>query len=162
MNFTAKHIPFRQACAFIAAHHRHHKPPQGCIVCIGLFQAAELVGVAVIGRPVSRMIQARGDTVELTRLCVLEDVPFAASALQARARRVAQALGYSKLITYTLPEEGGASLRAAGAVQEGEAGGGQWTRPSRGRALASDEITGRKIRSAWALRPDPVNLGVFA
>lgn len=38
----------------------------------------------------------------------------------------AERLGYRRLGTYTLPEEGGASLRAAGWRLIGEAGGGSW------------------------------------
>jgi hypothetical protein len=30
-------ITFRQACDFIAEHHRHHKPTVGCKFAIGLF-----------------------------------------------------------------------------------------------------------------------------
>lgn len=54
------------------------------------------------------------------------------SMLYAAAWRACKALGYRRLVTYTLPEEGGASLRAAGWVCIGEAGGGSWsckTRP---------------------------------
>lgn len=42
-------------------------------------------------------------------------------------------MGYRKLVTYTMPEEGGASLRAAGWRCIGKAGGGAWSRPSRPR-----------------------------
>lgn len=42
-------------------------------------------------------------------------------------------MGYRRLITYTLPEEGGASLRAAGFRLVGEAGGGSWSRKGRPR-----------------------------
>ncbi|MBS1831245.1 MAG: hypothetical protein JST65_00950 [Acidobacteria bacterium] len=38
-----------------------------------------------------------------------------------------------RLVTYTLPEEGGTSLRAAGFRCLGEAGGGSWNVPSRPR-----------------------------
>ncbi|KKK75729.1 hypothetical protein LCGC14_2870800, partial [marine sediment metagenome] len=47
------------------------------------------------------------------------------------ARRATFALGYSRLGTYTLPSEGGASLRASGWKLLGERGGGNWSRPSR-------------------------------
>ncbi len=42
-------------------------------------------------------------------------------------------MGYRRLITYTLPEEGGASLRAAGFRLIGNAGGGSWSRRERPR-----------------------------
>jgi hypothetical protein len=55
--------------------------------------------------------------------------------LYGAARRIAFAMGYTKIVTYTLPEEGGASLRAAGWKNEGEAGGGSWSRDKRQRDL---------------------------
>jgi hypothetical protein len=42
-------------------------------------------------------------------------------------------MGYKRLITHTLPHEGGTSLRATGFTLIGEAGGGSWSRPSRQR-----------------------------
>ena len=87
---TVTPINFDEANAFVAQHHRHHKPMPGCKFCIAVSDAEGKVrGVAMIGRPVAR--------------------------------------GYRKLITYTLPEEGGASLRAAGWRLLGERGGGSWS-----------------------------------
>lgn len=47
--------------------------------------------------------------------------------------RAAFALGYERIGTYTLPEEGGASLRAAGWKLLGKRGGGTWDRRLRPR-----------------------------
>jgi hypothetical protein len=49
-------VTFRDACAFIATHHRHHKPPVGMKFAIGVARADSggLVGVATVGRPVAR------------------------------------------------------------------------------------------------------------
>lgn len=110
--FTTRWIPLREAAGFVARHHRHHAPPQGGIVALGLYEADRLVGVGILGRPVSRVAQANGDA-ELIRLCVLPHVEHAASALQGRVRRVAQVLGFRRLITYTLADEGGISLRCS-------------------------------------------------
>lgn len=149
--FQTRWVPLREAGRFVAKHHRHHVPARGGIVALGLWEGERLVGVGIIGRPVSRELQARG-VAEVTRLCVLPEVRHAASALQARLRRAAQALGFARLVTYTLPEEGGASLRAAGCQADLElAGGGEWTRPSRERDPASHP-TGRKIRWWTALK----------
>ncbi len=57
----------------------------------------------------------------------------ACSMLYGAAWRAARALGWLRLVTYTLPEEGGASLRAAGWRCIGEAGGGSWSRANRPR-----------------------------
>lgn len=53
--------------------------------------------------------------------------------LYGACRRAAFALGYRKLVTYTLQDESGSSLRAAGYVCLGEAGGGSWSRLERPR-----------------------------
>ena len=53
--------------------------------------------------------------------------------LYRAAWRAAKAMGYRRLITYTLPEEGGGSLKGAGFKLVGERGGGKWTCKSRPR-----------------------------
>lgn len=71
-------------------------------------------------------------TLEITRVAT-DGTKNACSALYGAARRATFALGYTRLLTYTLPEEGGSSLRAAGYRLVGEAGGGSWSRTSRPR-----------------------------
>ena len=124
-------LTLREASAFIEQYHRHHDPPRGCIFCVGVELAGSVAGVAVIGRPVSRMLQD-GWTAEVTRVAT-DGTKNACSILYGAAWRAARALGYRRLVTYTLPEEGGASLRAAGWTTIGEAGGGSWSRTSRPR-----------------------------
>jgi hypothetical protein len=116
-------ITLREAAAFVAEHHRHHKPPQGALFAIAVSEGDTVVGVAVIGRPVARMAND-GWTAEVTRLCTTGE-RNACSMLYGAAWRAAKAMGYRKLITYTLPEEGGSSLRGAGWTCLGEAGGGR-------------------------------------
>ena len=111
--------------------HRHHKPPQGGIFALAVAEAETVRGVAIVGRPVARRAQD-GWTAEVTRVCT-DGARNACSMLYAAAWRASKAMGYRKLITYTLAEEGGASLRGAGWKCLGEAGGGLWTRPSRPR-----------------------------
>ena len=126
-------ITFEEACEFISRHHRHHLPPVGWKFGVAANDGENVVGVAVIGRPVSRMIQSQQPyTLELIRLCT-DGTKNAASFLLGAARRATFALGYKRLITYTLENEGGASLRAAGWKEIGRAGGGSWDRPSRPR-----------------------------
>jgi len=125
-------ISLREANYFIAQHHRHHKPARGCFFCIAVCEDhGEVCGVAVVGRPVSRMLD-NGYTAEVTRLCTA-GTRNACSMLYGAARRAVFALGYRRIITYTLPEEGGASLRGAGWRLLGERGGGTWNRKSRPR-----------------------------
>lgn len=143
--FQTRWIPLREAHRFVARHHRHHAPAQGGIVALGLWEGDRLLGVGILGRPVSRELQAQG-AVEVTRLCTIDEAQHAASALYGRLRRVAQAMGFIRVVTYTLPEEGGASLRAAGFQPDLTlTAGGEWDTPSLRRNPANFP-TARKIR----------------
>jgi hypothetical protein len=56
-----------------------------------------------------------GSTVEVTRCCVKMEAPKGTpSALYGACWRAARALGWRRLVTYTLQSESGASLRGAG------------------------------------------------
>lgn len=121
-----------EANAFVAANHRHHKPVPGAKFALAVSdEAGQVRGVAIVGRPVARMSD-NGWTLEVNRCCT-DGAKNACSMLYGAAWRAARALGYKRLVTYTLPEEGGASLRAAGWKLLGQAGGGSWDRKSRPR-----------------------------
>lgn len=124
-------ISFRDANKFVADMHRHHKPVRGHKFSIAVTDGEKIRGVAIIGRPVARLADD-GWTLEVNRLCT-DGARNACSMLYGAAWRAAKALGYKRLITYTLPSEGGASLRAAGWQLVGEAGGGTWNRKDRPR-----------------------------
>jgi len=111
-------ITLREAKAFILENHRHNDPPHGHKFSIGLKQDGRLVGVVVVGQPIARR-NCDGYTAEITRCCVLEGQRNANSRLYATAIRAAQAMGYKRVITYTLPEESGASLKAVGFLHDG-------------------------------------------
>ena len=121
----------REANAFVKARHRHHDPTRGCILVLACAEDERVTGVAIVGRPSARLAQD-GYTAEVTRVCT-DGTYNACSILYAAAWRAARAIGYLKLITYTLREEGGASLKAAGWRCIGEAGGGSWSRKDRPR-----------------------------
>jgi hypothetical protein len=133
----------RAACSFVGQHHRHHKPPRGGLFAVAAAREGTIVGVAIVGRPVARRL-ADAWTAEVTRLCVLDGQRNACSMLYGACWRAAKALGYRRLVTYTLPEEGGTSLRAAGWRLIGEAGGGSWDRAERPRV--DEHPTQRKLR----------------
>lgn len=133
--YIRRWISLRDACAFVDQHHRHHQPPQGGIGAIAChLPDGELIGVAIIGRPVARLLAGAG-VAEITRLCVIEGNKHAASWLYTRAKRLAQAWGFDRVVTYTVPilGESGASLRAAGFAACGETAGGSWSRRTRER-----------------------------
>lgn len=124
-------ISFKEACAFVSANHRHHAAPRGHRFSLAAYIGNRLVGVAIVGRPTSRCVD-RHRFCEVTRLCT-DGSRNACSFLYGAARRAVAALGYERLLTYTLPEEGGASLRAAGFQHMGQTRGGSWDTPSRPR-----------------------------
>lgn len=138
-------MTLREAKAFIEEHHRHHKPPVGALYAIGASDRSQIVGVVVVGRPVARMAD-NGWTVEVTRLAS-DGTPNVCSMLYAAAWRAARAMGYRKLITYTLQTEPGTSLRAAGFSLVGEVTKRSWNTPSRPR-VDKDE---RQARFRWEL-----------
>lgn len=149
-------VTFRPVGVFIAAHHRHHRPPQGMKFTLGVAAKGTVVGVAVVGRPIARHLDD-GLTAEVTRTYT-DGTPNANSALYAAAWRAARALGYQRLITYTEQGESGASLRAAGfhptarlAPHHG------WDRPGRRRQPSNQQDI---VRTRWEvvrLRREPAD-----
>lgn len=116
MSLTIIPITFRAARAFVSEHHRHNKPPRGHKFSIGVCDAdGTLRGVAMVGRPVARHFDD-GLTAEVNRTCT-DGCPNANSALYGAAWRIASAMGYRRLVTYTQANESGASLTAAGWVK---------------------------------------------
>lgn len=111
--------------------HRHHLPVVGHKFSLGAVDDGCLVGCVIVGRPVSRM-RDDGWTLEVTRLAT-DSTKNACSFLYGAAARACFALGYRRIGTYTLPQEGGASLRGAGWKLIGERGGGSWDRGDRPR-----------------------------
>ena len=120
-----------RARAFVGAHHRHLAPPLSGLFAVGIARGEEIVGVAIVGRPVARKLQD-GDTAEVTRVCT-EGERNGCSMLLAACRRGAHALGYRRLITYTLTSEPGTSLRAAGWQEVAKVRGRSWSCSSRPR-----------------------------
>ena len=139
-------ITFAEACTFVTMHHRHHKPPQGHKFSIAVNDRQKVVGVCIAGRPVARH-NDDGWTLEVTRCCT-DGTKNAASALYAAAWRAARAMGYKRLITYTLRDEPGTSLKAAGMRVVGQTKGGSWNCPSRPRV--DKHPTGQKV--LWEVR----------
>ena len=103
----------KEAKGFIGRHHRHNVASLTSIFNVGLQEDGSLVGVAMVGLPKARMLMD-GKTLEVTRVCVLEGHRNANSMLYGACARAASALGWRRLVTYTLETESGASLRAVG------------------------------------------------
>lgn len=129
---TLAPIELREANEFVADHHRHSIPTIGHKFSICAAQGEKVIGVAIVGRPVARGLDD-GFTLEALRVCT-DGTRNACSFLYAAVARAARAMGYEQIVTYTLPEEGGASLRAAGwTLDSDSAGGGSWSRTDRPR-----------------------------
>lgn len=143
MKLVITPIDFAEANAFVSSTHRHHKSMVGCKFCVAVSDEKEKVrGVAIVGRPVSRHLD-NGWTLEVNRCCT-DGAKNACSMLYGAAWRIAREMGYRKLITYTLPEEGGASLRATGWKLVGLRGGGNWNTKSRPRIDTAEHLIGQK------------------
>lgn len=147
--------------AFVREHHRHHGWPAGFLWLHGLHdEAGELVGVAVVGRPVARALDD-GLTCEVTRCCT-DTHPNAPSKLYAATERAARAKGYRRGLTYLLASEwdrfdehgrriGGASVRACGWHELWRVKGRSWDTPSRPRT--DKHPTEDKVAVGWGAWP---------
>lgn len=124
-------VSLEEANAFVAEHHRHHNPVVGHKFSIAASDGKAIRGVAIVGRPVSRLLD-NGWTLEVNRCCT-DGVLNGCSFLYGACWKAARALGFQRLITYTLQEEGGSSLKGAGWKLIGERGGGTWNRKGRPR-----------------------------
>jgi hypothetical protein len=142
----------RDAQRFVARLHRHHgeQPLPGHKLSLAVQDGGGVFrGVAIVGNPSSAALQRDRLLVEIRRVCT-DGTPNACSMLYGAARRALRAMGYQTVITYTLPEEGGASLRAAGFILDKANAGGcssDWHNRRGRRALPiGDDLVGGKWR----------------
>lgn len=135
MTLQLQPITLKDARRFIDRHHRHHRPPTGGLFAIACNDGAEVVGVAIIGRPTPRAYQD-GWTCEVTRLAT-DSTPHVASKLYAASWRAARSMGYRRIGTYTLETEPGTSVKAAKWKALYQTRGEEWDRPSRPRSVTA-------------------------
>jgi len=145
-------ITLAEANEYVRSQHRHHRPVIGhkFSLAVSRTQDDRVCGVCIVGRPVSRHLD-NGWVLEVTRCCT-DGTKNACSMLYGAAWRAAKAMGYRKLITYTLSGESGMSLRAAGWHCIGEAGGGNWNTKARPRVDTQKELQQLKLR--WEVTTD--------
>lgn len=125
---SALHIipcTYREAADYVNQYHRHHHSAVGCKFCVAVSDGDTVHGVAMCSRPVSRHLDD-GFTCEIVRVCS-DGTPNVCSMLYGACCRIAKAMGYTDIITYTLQSENGASVKAANFICEGAAGGTHWT-----------------------------------
>lgn len=106
MSLVVRPVTLRTAQEFIAAHHRHNKPPHGHKFSVGVQRDGVTVGVATAGRPSARALDDEL-TIEITRTCT-DGARNANSMLYGAVWRAARA---------TQHDETGSSLKAAGWVR---------------------------------------------
>ena len=156
-------ITLQNAKEYIAKRHRHHRPSLGSVFNLACCdESGKIAGVAMVGRPVSRHIDD-GFTLEVTRVAT-DGTPNACSFLYGAARRIAFELGYRQLITYTLPQEGGASLRGSGWQPVHNTKAEVWDRPGRSResGIAVSKIRWEVVRNGHVLPETFMEIGVGA
>jgi len=107
-----------EARMFVARHHRHNRPPINAVFQVGASVGGNIVGVLMAAQPLARML-CDGFTLEITRVAT-DGYPNACSKLYAAGVRAATALGYRRLVTYTLASERGTALKATGWTPDGE------------------------------------------
>lgn len=149
-SFRLAPISLRDANAFVATHHRHHKPVRGHRYSLAAWHDGHLAGVVIVGRPVARLAGDPLQVLEVTRLCT-DGTYNCCSFLYAAAARAGKALGYQKIQTYILSTEPGTSLAAAGWSFEARTYGRQWQHTD-GKERRTDQPNIDKLRWAKSLQ----------
>jgi hypothetical protein len=134
----------RDANAFVSAFHRHSQPVRGHKFSVGLESDGEIIGYGIAGRPVSRVLDD-GFTLEILRVCVHDGYNNGCSMLYGALRKAGFAMGYTRIITYTLSNELGSSLKGAGFRPDKARRAGTWDCPSRPRD-ANHHVLSDRIR----------------
>ena len=162
-------VTLRAARAHVQAHHSHLAAPVGGLFAVGVARDGVLCCVAIVGHPVARMLTG---CAEVTRVAS-DGTRHAASMALGAAGRAGLALGWRRLVSYTLLGEPGTSYRAAGwwpvAVCDGGSGRAR-TGPARPRSrLAARSVgstvptpsRGTRRSTRWCARaPAPCRCGL--
>lgn len=135
---------YKTAIAFVGENHRHNKPPSGHKFSVACYEGERLCGVVMVGRPIARMLDD-GMTLEVTRNCT-DGTRNACTILYGAAIRAAKALGYKRIITYTLESEPGTSLKASNWAKDGSVAGRDWNTPSRPMELTQMTLFGEEVK----------------
>jgi hypothetical protein len=117
-------LTLKQANTLVADLHRHHRPVVGYRFALGAALNGEIVGAAIVGRPVARET-SQYQVAEITRL-VTNGTKNACSFLYSACARVAREMGFQSIQTYILESEPGTSLIAAGFIYIRTTSGGNW------------------------------------
>jgi len=120
LQLRVRPITLRAANDFVQTHHRHNgrTSRDGGKFALACEVGRDLVGVAIVGNPLSATYMNKenyGYVAEVLRTCTNDRAPKGAvSFLYGACTRVCRDMGFDRLISYTLTDESGASLRGAG------------------------------------------------
>ena len=129
----------KAALKWIAMHHRHLPGVNGGRFAVAIMDEDSLLrGVGLVGN--GPQVWEGSTKMVITRVAT-DGVPNGCSMIYGALCRAGKALGYTEAWTYTLSDEPGTSLRAAGFTFQGISPGGEHNRASRPRKPA--------------IRPDP-------
>lgn len=157
MTLELRPCTVKAANRIVGRWHRHNRPTQGGLFAVAVAVDGEVAGVAIVGQPNGRMAQD-GYTCEILRVAT-DGTYNACSKLYGACCRAAKALGYRRVLTKTLLDEPGTSLKASGFEEIGQtAGETTWDRDTRARRdtdLFGHELrpTGPKRRWQWPAIP---------
>lgn len=158
MSLVLRPLPITRAVAFVREVHRRLPKLLGGMWAVGVERDAVLVGVAVVGRPVARMLDD-GLRLQVLRVACVEGDASASghrganSMLYGACSRAARALGASDLFTYLHHDEDAVTMRAAGWVEFTPTPHGsrqEWSRDGRQRKLAVDPVHKRRFFAPWS------------
>src|SRR5262245_48192891 len=117
-------ITVKKSLKVVRAWHRHLPKLQGGLFAVQCIDDDGVCrGVGIVGNPCMEW-QDTGRCV-IVRVAT-EGYENACSMIYGALARAAKALGYIEVWTYTLPDEPGTSLRAAGFMDMGLTDGGEW------------------------------------
>lgn len=145
------------ARAFVEAHHSHHHAPVGGLLACAVADGERLCCVAILSRPVARMLDAQGGVAEVTRVAS-DGTRHATSMCLAALTRAARALGWQRLVSYTILGESGTSYRAAGWRVTGLVKASQGWHSRAGRTVAQPGVKVRWETGDGALPEDSLAL----
>lgn len=147
---TLKLVPITKTTArqFIQEKHRHNEAPtpMQVSIAVGVESDGVLVGVATAGQPVARGL-SDGFTIEINRLCT-DGTPHSASMLYGAMVRAAKALGFRRIVTYTLMSEPGTSLKASGWTTSIPIGSRSWQDDTKTRVRSDVTLWGERRNAA--------------
>ena len=148
---SVRPLTLTKAIPFVRRTHRRLPKIQGGLWAIGVERDAEIVAVAVVGRPNARVLDD-GRRLQILRVAAIEGARNACSMLYGACARAARAMGAPDLWTYIHHDEPGTTLKAAGWIEDVgfTSDGGEWDRPSRTRELALEPGAKRRWFAPWS------------